>query len=128
MAWTGAATSYTMMFVARMFLGSVEATAGPTTPSLLGDYYPVDRRSRLFGVFGIGSLVGTLLGFAVAGILSSLFGWRSSFFVWGAMGLVMSVVVIKTLPEAARGPARRPARLHREAGQAEACRCQRRAA
>src|SRR3954469_1820594 len=103
MAWTGAATSFAMMFVARMFLGSVEGTAGPSTPSLLGDYYPVERRSRVFGVYGIGQLVGSLLGFAVAGILSALFGWRSSFFIWGAMGAVMAMVVIKTLPEPARG-------------------------
>src|SRR3954452_22947535 len=103
MMWTGAATSFAMMFIARMFLGSIEGTAGPSTPSLLGDYFPVERRSRVFGVFGIGSLVGSLLGFAVAGILSSLFGWRSSFFIWGAMGAVMAAVVIKTLPEPARG-------------------------
>ena len=110
MAWTGAATSFGVMFVARMFLGTVEATAGPTTPSLLGDYYPVERRSRIYGIFGIGSLVGTLLGFAVAGVLASLFGWRSSFFVWGAMGVVMAVVVARTLPEPARGL---PDALHR---------------
>ena len=56
MFWAGAAQSFTMMFAARMFLGSIEATNGPSTPSLLGDYYPVKERGRVFGIYGIGAL------------------------------------------------------------------------
>ena len=34
----------------------------------------------------IGALVGALTGFAFAGVIASAFGWRTSFFVWGAAG------------------------------------------
>ena len=103
MFWTGAAQSFGMMFAARLFLGSIEATNGPSTPSLLGDYYPVRERGRVWGIYGIGTLVGALAGFAVAGVLATLFDWRTAFFVWGAMGLVCGAAVWRLLPEPARG-------------------------
>lgn len=110
MFWTGAATSFGMMFAARMFLGTIEATNGPSTPSLIGDYYPVARRSRLYGIYNIGALVGSLLGFAVAGTLASVFSWRLTFVAWGGMGLVCAAVVLRVLREPVRGL---PDALHR---------------
>ncbi|MET1000956.1 MAG: MFS transporter [Acidimicrobiia bacterium] len=103
MFWAGAAQSFTMMFAARMFLGSIEATNGPSTPSLLGDYYPVKERGRVFGIYGIGALIGTLMGFALAGVLATIFDWRTAFFVWGAMGIVCGIAVWRLLPEPPRG-------------------------
>lgn len=110
MVLTGVSTSFTMMFVVRLMLGTVEATNGPATPSLIGDYYPVDKRSRLYGIYGIGSLAGTLFGFAVAGVLATLFSWRLTFVAWGAVGLVVGAVVLRLMREPARGV---PDALHR---------------
>ena len=110
MFWAGAAQSFTMMFAARMFLGSIEATNGPSTPSLLGDYYPVKERGRVFGIYGIGALIGTLMGFALAGVLATLFDWRTAFFVWGAFGIVLRHRGVAPAPRAA---ARYPGRARR---------------
>lgn len=110
MILTGASTSFTMMFVVRLLLGTVEATNGPSTPSLIGDYYPVDRRSRLYGIYGIGSLAGTLFGFAVAGVLATLFSWRLTFVVWGLVGFAVGALVLKVMREPDRGV---PDALHR---------------
>lgn len=103
MLWTGAATSFGMMFVARLFLGSIEATNGPSTPSLLGDYYPVANRSRIFGTFAVGGLVGTVMGLGLGGVIASLAGWRMAFFVWGGLGFVCAALVLRLLPEPERG-------------------------
>jgi sugar phosphate permease len=103
MFWQGAATSFAMMFVARLFLGSIEATNGPSSVSLIGDYYPVERRSRVMGIWRLFDQVGTFVGFAVAGVLASAFGWRTPFFVFGALGLLCGAVVWRYLPEPERG-------------------------
>jgi len=103
MFWSGAAQTFSMMFAARIFLGSIEATNGPSTPSLLGDYYPVERRGRMFGTYTIGLIVGTALGFAVAGIVATAFDWRAAFYVWGFAGLVCGAAVWRLLPEPKRG-------------------------
>ncbi|MGQ0824245.1 MAG: MFS transporter [Actinomycetota bacterium] len=110
MFWTGAAQSFGMMFAARLFLGSIEATNGPSTPSLLGDYYPVKERSRAFGINNLGMLLGAVLGFAAAGILADAFDWRAAFYAWGAAGLLCGAAVWKLLPEPQRGL---PDALHR---------------
>lgn len=110
MIWTGAATSFAMMFVARLFLGTIEATNGPSTPSLLGDYYPVRERSRVMGIFGVGSLLGTVIGLVAGGVLASVFGWRAAFFIWGGFGFVCGALVLRLLPEPKRGL---PDALHR---------------
>jgi len=103
MIWQGAATSFAMMFVARLFLGSIEATNGPSSLSLVGDYYPVPRRSRVLGIWRLFEQLGTFVGFAVAGVIATAFGWRTPFFVFGALGFLCGAVVWRYLPEPQRG-------------------------
>lgn len=103
MIWTGAATSFAMMFVARLFLGTIEATNGPSSPSLLGDYYRVRERSRVMGTFSVGVLIGSMLGLAAGGVLAGMFGWRWAFFIWGGVGFLCGGVVLRALPEPKRG-------------------------
>lgn len=100
---TGGAQSFAMMFGARLFLGTIEATNGPATPSLLGDYYQVKERGRVLGLFRMGGLVGAIVGIVFAGLVSQFFGWRMAFFVWGVIGLLCAGVIVKVLPEPRRG-------------------------
>jgi MFS family permease len=103
MLWQGAATSFTMLFVARMFLGAIEATNGPASESLLGDYYSVGRRARVMGVWRLGFLIGSAIGAAAAGAIVDSGGWRASFVVFGLLGYVCGAVVLAVLPDPERG-------------------------
>lgn len=114
MLGTGLATSFAMMFAARIFLGTIEATNGPSTPSLIGDYYRVEERGRVMGVFRVGTLVGSMLGLAAGGVLATLFGWRWAFIIWGSMGFVCGALVLRLLPEPQRGL---PDAIHRAGDQ-----------
>lgn len=100
-----AAVSFAMLFGARMLLGSIEASNGPSSQSLLGDYYPVQRRSRILGTWRIGDVIGTSIGFAIAGGIATAFGWRASFATFGVLGALCGVVVARRLPEPPRGVA-----------------------
>jgi branched-chain amino acid transport system permease protein len=103
MIWQGLAPTFLMMFVARLFLGSIEGTHGPATPSLLGDYYPVRRRNRVFGTFGVGASLGATLGILFGGALAGALGWRAAFIVFGLIGAVAGLAVVKVLREPDRG-------------------------
>jgi len=103
MIWQGAASSFTMLFVARMFLGAIEATNGPASESLIGDYYPVPRRARIMGIWRLGFLIGSSIGGVVAGAIVDGAGWRASFIVFGLLGFVCGGVVLKWLPDPERG-------------------------
>lgn len=103
MFWQGAATSFAMLFVARMFLGSIEATNGPSSLSLVGDWYPVERRSRIMGLWRTFELLGTALGAGIAGVIATALGWRAPFFVFGGLGILCAALVLRVLKEPERG-------------------------
>lgn len=103
MVLQGFSPSFALLFGARILMGSVEGTNGPATPSLLGDYYPVKRRNRVFGIWGVGTTLGNVFGILIGGALASALGWRGSFFVFGVLGGVMGLVLLRTLKEPARG-------------------------
>jgi MFS family permease len=103
MLWQGAATSFAMLFIARMFLGAIEATNGPASESLIGDYYPVTRRARIMGIWRLGFLIGSSLGAVIAGAIVDGAGWRASFVVFGLLGFLCGGIVLKWLPDPQRG-------------------------
>lgn len=106
-AWTvgmvasALAPGYAALVAARMAVGAVEGN-GPAAVSLLGDYYPVRNRGRMFGLYQGGALVGTLVGLLAAGVAVSAGGWRWAFWIWVPVGLAVAVWVAR-IPEPARG-------------------------
>lgn len=122
MLFTGAAVSFLMLLVVRRFLGIVTATSGPTVESLTGDLYPQSQRGRILGLIESGELVGTGLGYVLAGALLALFSWRDSFWVFVIPGLFLAFSFWR-LPEPPRGgrqedvgPTRLHAAIHPETG------------
>jgi MFS family permease len=99
------AASFAVLVFARVLLGSIEASNGPSAQSLLGDYYPVRRRSRVLGIWRLGEVIGSSVGFAVAGIIATAFGWRWSFATFGILGALCGLLVLRFLPEPPRGVA-----------------------
>ncbi|MGH7583777.1 MAG: spinster family MFS transporter [Gemmatimonadales bacterium] len=98
----GFAVSMLTLFAARAILGIGEAAYGSIAPSLLADSFPRRVRGRVFSIFFAAIFVGTALGYIIAGQMTAHFGWRSAFFVAGAPGLVLAVLLLR-LPEVPRG-------------------------
>src|SRR5947209_5493403 len=100
---TGVATSYGALFLARMGLGVAESSYTPASFSLLTDYYPVQERSRVLGLYQVGSVLG-FLGLPVGGLIATHWGWRAAFHLYALAGFVVAVIVWR-LPEPRRGAA-----------------------
>jgi predicted MFS family arabinose efflux permease len=107
-AASGLARSYGQLALARVGVGVGEAASGPAAHSLLADYFPPARRATALAVYAMGIHVGILIGFVVGGWVSQLWGWRAAFFVVGAPGLVLAVVVQATVREPPRHVAHGP--------------------
>jgi MFS family permease len=90
----GAARSYASLLVARMAVGVGEAAYGTIGPSLLADYYPVQRRGRAFAIFFTAIPVGAALGYMLGGFVDHHWGWRSVFFVAGTPGLLVALLLL----------------------------------
>jgi len=85
----GLATDFVSLFAARFFIGLGEASLYPCAMSLLAERYPAERRGRAMGIFGGAAAAGGGLGVALGGVLAETFGWRSVFFTYGAVGLLL---------------------------------------
>ena len=102
----GLAWSVLSLLVARAIVGVGEAAYGTISPALLADYFPRERRGRVFAVFFAAIPIGSALGYVVGGLMDVHFGWRSAFFVAGAPGLVLAAATLRLYdpPRGAQDP------------------------
>ena len=94
-ALAGLATGYASLFAARAAVGVGEAAYGTISPALLADYFPRERRGRVFAVFFAAIPIGSALGYIVGGLVDHYFGWRQAFFVAGVPGLVLAALALR---------------------------------
>jgi MFS family permease len=99
---SGLAPTYAWLLVARALVGVGEASYTVVTPSLISDHYPPDRRGRALAVFYAALAVGPALGYLLAGRVGVSHGWQHAFFVGGAPGFVLALLLL-VLEEPQRG-------------------------
>ena len=87
-AASGLANSFWQIFALRLGVGIGEASCAPAANSLIGDYFPPEKRAKATSVFMLGLPVGLALSFAVSGAIAKAYGWRMAFLVAGLPGLL----------------------------------------
>ena len=102
-AASGLANNLWQLALARVFVGIGEAGGSPPSHSLVADYFPPERRGRVLGFTSAGGSMGVLAGLFIGGHLGELIGWRATFFVIGAAGLVFAAIIRLVLREPERG-------------------------
>ncbi len=93
-AATGLARSFGQMAAARMFIGVGEACLTPAAVSMLADSFPPHRRALVSGIYYLGLPVGVGGSFLFAGLAGPVLGWRISFVLLGAIGVVAGILVM----------------------------------
>lgn len=93
MVATGLSVDYTMLLISRLGLGAASAVAGPTVPSLIGDFFAPSERSRVYSFVLTGDVLGAGAGLLVAGDLGALAGWRVAFFLLAIPSVTLAVLV-----------------------------------
>jgi MFS family permease len=89
-AMTGACFGFYSLVVVRFLFGAGEAGAYPNVARILARWYPVAERGRVQGAMLAFSLVGAALAPTMAQSLMDQIGWRWTFGVFGAIGLIWS--------------------------------------
>ena len=67
----GFATTFMMLFFARMFVGVGEATLAPSGYSILSDYFPKERAALAISIFTGSGFVGSGLAYVLGGVIIS---------------------------------------------------------
>jgi MFS family permease len=99
---SGLARNFWQIFALRLGVGIGEATCAPAATSLIGDYFPAERRAKAMSIFMLGLPVGLALSFAVSGWVAKNYGWRTAFLVAGLPGL-LCVLLVFFIREPTRG-------------------------
>jgi len=99
----GLAGNFLQLVLARIGVGVGEAGSSPQSHSMIADMYATHERSRAMAVYALGVPFGIMLGFLIGGYVSTHWGWRTAFFVAGAPGLILCLLVWLTVREPQRG-------------------------
>jgi MFS family permease len=100
----GLAPSELVLIAARMVQGIGAALASATGLSMIvRTFGPLGRLTQVLGVFTAVSASGFSAGVVMGGVLTEALGWRWIFFVNVPIGIVVSALAIKFLPDPA-GP------------------------
>lgn len=117
MIFTGSAQGFAMLLVGRILLGMWDPCDNPTSQSLLADYYPVNQRSKVMGVYQLGTLVGFAV-LPIAGVMGQAWGWRAAFYFFAIPAFVVGALAWR-LQEPVRGTQDRKHQRLREADHVE---------
>jgi predicted MFS family arabinose efflux permease len=101
-AVSGFARTFPQLFLARVGVGIGEAGCIPPAHSIIGDYFPPDRRTFAVGIFQAGAAVGTSVGMIVIGLLGERLGWRAALQIVGLAGVPLALLAVMTMKEPAR--------------------------
>jgi MFS family permease len=93
---------------ARLFLISrastgIDDSSYPGIGSLISDYYPPEKRSRIFGLLQLAIPLGYLLGLILALQFAPLFGWRVIYLMTGLLGLMLAALILAGVKDIPRG-------------------------
>jgi MFS family permease len=102
-AATALSTKFWHLLAFRAAEGLGETFYYPASMSLLSDYHGRETRSRALGLHQTSVYAGTIAGGFFAGLISEYYGWRSSFIVFGALGMLLGVALHVFLIEPVRG-------------------------
>ncbi len=90
--WTGLSTTYTSLFASRLLLGIGESASYPAGGKIIREWAPESERGLASAFLNSGAHAGLCIGSVVVGALIAGYGWRESFYITGAAGVVLAIV------------------------------------
>ena len=94
----GVATSLSEMVVDRLIQGVFGAALVPLSQGTMLNIYPAEKRGSAMAIWGMGVMVGPILGPTLGGYLTELYNWRYVFYVNLPVGVVASTGLWLFLP------------------------------
>ncbi len=77
----GAAQSLEQMILFRILQGIFGAALSPLSQSIMLDLYPPQKRGSIMAIWGMGVMVGPILGPTLGGYLTDVYNWRWVFYI-----------------------------------------------
>ncbi|HYW03747.1 MAG TPA: DHA2 family efflux MFS transporter permease subunit [Gammaproteobacteria bacterium] len=98
----GISTSLGEIVVFRLLQGVFGAALVPLSQSIMVQVFPVRERGKAMAIWGIGVMVGPILGPTLGGYLTDMFSWRWTFYVNLPVGIVSFLIAWLAVPDTER--------------------------
>jgi DHA2 family multidrug resistance protein len=96
----GAADTLAQMVCFRVIQGICGAALVPLSQATMLDIYPFERRAQAMAIFGMGVMVGPIIGPTLGGYLTETYNWRYVFYVNLPFGVLAVTGLLIFLPKA----------------------------
>ncbi len=94
----GAAQSLPQMVAFRLLQGVFGAALVPLSQSTMMDIYPVEKRGQAMAIWGVGVMVGPILGPTLGGYLTEMYNWRFVFYINLPFGVLATLGLVFFMP------------------------------
>ena len=95
----GAATSLTELVVFRIMQGMFGAGLVPLSQAVILDAWPRERHGQAMAIWGVGVMVGPILGPTLGGYLTEYYSWRWIFYINLPTGMLALAGIMAFVPE-----------------------------
>jgi MFS family permease len=96
---TGLANSFTTLFLSRFMTGIGQGSYFSNDRPIISAYTPREKAGLGQGISFIGLGTGMFLGYILAGLISSLLGWRYVFYLFSIPSLIAALLILKVIKE-----------------------------
>ena len=93
-AASGMAKGFVTLAIPRMFIGVGESILTPTSMSMLADRFPSSKLGFASGFYYMGVPIGVGVSLLIVGYLGPAIGWRNCFYLLGAIGIGLAIVML----------------------------------
>ncbi|MFZ0283189.1 MAG: MFS transporter [Bacteroidales bacterium] len=86
--------NYVQLFMARILIGVGEAGYAPGGSAMISGLYPIEKRSKMMGIWNASIPLGTAIGVLLGGIIATRFGWKHAFGIVALPGLIIAILFL----------------------------------
>ncbi len=101
---SGAAQSLEQMVLFRVLQGMTGAALVPLSQATMLDIFPFEQRAKAMAIFGIGVMVGPIMGPTLGGLLTDALSWRFVFYVNLPFGIIAVTGLALFMPKTPTKP------------------------
>ncbi len=86
--------NFVQLFMARLLIGIGEAGYSPGGTAMISGLFPLEKRSRMMGIWNASIPLGTAIGVALGGFIAVKLGWKHAFGIVAIPGFIVAVLFL----------------------------------
>jgi predicted MFS family arabinose efflux permease len=86
--------NFVQLFMGRMLIGVGEAGYAPGGSAMISGLYPIEKRSRMMGLWNASIPLGSAIGVTLGGIIAATLGWKHAFGIVAIPGMIVAILFL----------------------------------